>query len=443
MSLDARVIWSEGMFLQPQHFQQHDRHVHSLIAKATQSFRTHGWGFASLAIDEAQLAVGCLAISHCAGVLPDGTCFDVARDEGRPLSMKLDDELHDTRIALTLPVTRAGQIESDPAPTSQARYTVLEQRVWNAHAGGGSEAAIIQVGHLNLRLCKEQDVTSESTSLAVAHLLGKSADGSLRLKPDFAPPLLACGASRPLTAQLAALLARIKHRIALTIKEIDSPGHAEVKTVLLLQSLCRARAWLDHAITSSSPHPEKLYLYLTQLLAELAVLVRQESQLEAIPPYRHARPDTTFWRLFELMAGMLDRMNHNDAIRIPLIEQAFGIHHAPLAGQDTLGTARLVLLARADMPYQQLCERLPRCVKIGPAEQIKHLISLQLPGTGMRLLSTVPRQIPYYEHFSYFELQMTGSPWPRSESSSGLALHVAGEFPNLQLELWAIDGGDT
>ncbi|WP_447531943.1 hypothetical protein, partial [Pseudomonas aeruginosa] len=27
MSLDSKVVWSEGMFLNPQHFQQQDRYI--------------------------------------------------------------------------------------------------------------------------------------------------------------------------------------------------------------------------------------------------------------------------------------------------------------------------------------------------------------------------------------------------------------------------------
>lgn len=31
MSWNNRVVWSEGMFLRPQHFQQHDRYLETLV----------------------------------------------------------------------------------------------------------------------------------------------------------------------------------------------------------------------------------------------------------------------------------------------------------------------------------------------------------------------------------------------------------------------------
>jgi type VI secretion system protein ImpJ len=44
----------------------------------------------------------------------------------------------------------------------------------------------------------------------------------------------------------------------------------------------------------------------------------------------------------------------------------------------------------------------------------------------------VPRGLPY------FELDRGGELWKQLEKSGSLALHVAGDFPALELELWAI-----
>ena len=38
----------------------------------------------------------------------------------------------------------------------------------------------------------------------------------------------------------------------------------------------------------------------------------------------------------------------------------------------------------------------------------------------------------------YFEMDRTSRHWADLKSSGGMAVHVSGEFPNLQLECWAI-----
>jgi type VI secretion system protein ImpJ len=56
----------------------------------------------------------------------------------------------------------------------------------------------------------------------------------------------------------------------------------------------------------------------------------------------------------------------------------------------------------------------------------------------MRVLPVAPRHIPYHAGFTYYELDRTGDLWKQLERSGGLAIHVGGEFPGLEMELWAI-----
>src|SRR5690606_35238603 len=58
MSWKNKVIWSEGLFLQPHHFQQHDRYVESYVDGRCRPLRGYGWGFTEIKLDAAQLAIG-------------------------------------------------------------------------------------------------------------------------------------------------------------------------------------------------------------------------------------------------------------------------------------------------------------------------------------------------------------------------------------------------
>ncbi|MDO7919824.1 type VI secretion system baseplate subunit TssK, partial [Pseudomonas aeruginosa] len=55
MSWNNRVVWSEGMFLRPQHFQQHDRYLETLVDGRCRSLLAGGWGFSELKLDDALL----------------------------------------------------------------------------------------------------------------------------------------------------------------------------------------------------------------------------------------------------------------------------------------------------------------------------------------------------------------------------------------------------
>jgi type VI secretion system protein ImpJ len=55
-------------------------------------------------------------------------------------------------------------------------------------------------------------------------------------------------------------------------------------------------------------------------------------------------------------------------------------------------------------------------------------------------LPVAPRQIPFHVGVTYFEIDRNSPFWKEMQTSGGLALHVAGDFPNLEMTLWAIRG---
>ena len=75
MSDANKVLWSEGLFLRAQHFQQQDRHAEGLMRGALRAGRLQTFGFAALGLDSARLDAGRLAIRSGRGIFPDGTPF--------------------------------------------------------------------------------------------------------------------------------------------------------------------------------------------------------------------------------------------------------------------------------------------------------------------------------------------------------------------------------
>jgi type VI secretion system protein ImpJ len=97
-----------------------------------------------------------------------------------------------------------------------------------------------------------------------------------------------------------------------------------------------------------------------------------------------------------------------------------------------------ILAARADLPAEELRRRFPAQLKIGPVEKIRDLVTLQLPGVPVAPLPVAPRQLPFNAGFAYFELDQKNELWEQLKTSGGLALHIAGDFPGLGMEFWAV-----
>ena len=117
-----------------------------------------------------------------------------------------------------------------------------------------------------------------------------------------------------------------------------------------------------------------------------------------------------------------------------------GINLAVINDKSLFTNAVFVLAVKADMPTEKIRTQFPEQVKIGPKEVMKQLIQSQLPGIELEPLAVAPRQIPFHSGFSYFELNRRGEMWKKMSTSSGLGLHPGGDYPALELELWAIRG---
>ena len=106
--------------------------------------------------------------------------------------------------------------------------------------------------------------------------------------------------------------------------------------------------------------------------------------------------------------------------------------------RSLLRNAGFILAVNAQLPGEMLRTRFPAQAKLGPLERMRDLVNLQLPGIALRPLPVAPRQIPYHAGFSYFELDNTGDLWQQLDASGALGIYVTGDFPGLDLSLWAI-----
>ena len=156
------------------------------------------------------------------------------------------------------------------------------------------------------------------------------------------------------------------------------------------------------------------------------------------PVYDHERLQPTFGPVAAAVRQALSAVLERNAITIPLVEHRYGIRVADVADRSIYSKYSFILAAKADMPAEALVRRLVGQIKIGAAEQITELVNTALPGIMLRALPVAPRQIPYHTGKAYFELDRSSPIWKQVAAGNGLAIHVAGDFPRLELDLWAV-----
>jgi type VI secretion system protein ImpJ len=442
MSFQHRIVWSQGMFLQPHHFQQEARFVEHLIDARVAATNPHAWGFSELVLDEAQLATGRLALSRVQGVLPDGSPLSMPDGDPLPAPLAVASDMHDELVVLAVARSRPGATEvdfGDGSGDSHSRYRVLDKDLRD-QTRAADDPEPVQLGALRVALMRERDVTDGHAVLGVARVLERRSDGQVVLDRGYIAPQTRIDASGQLSATASLLHGLIRQRALTLAAGMGQLGNgvSEIADFLQLQLLNRAEPQLYQFASAPSMHPWPFYLTCLALAGELATFNRGERQPPEYPAYQHDALQQVFAPVVQDIRDYMSREVQRHAVAIDLVDRSHGVRTAVVADGELLRTAGFVLAVRSQLPTEQLRQRFPAQTKLGPVERIKDLVNLQLPGVVLRSLPVAPRQLPYHAGSHYFELERQGELWKQIERTGNLAMHVAGDFPALELELWAV-----
>ncbi len=444
MSENNRVVWSEGLFLRPQHFQQQERYLETQIETRVGALRPYSWGFVEVEIERDLLAIGKLGLRRARGVFPDGTPFTMPENDPLPAPLEIGANVRDQLVCLAVPLKKSGALQST-RESNGAELTRYRSRDHEARdiTSDSAVATEITVAALNARLMLQSEPGEDFAQIPLAHVVERRADAQVVLEERFIPTVLRSSAAARLATFLTELQGLLHQRAeALAARAVATGrgGAAEIADFLMLQIVNRYAPLATHLASNAVCHPEELYRLALEITGELSTLTASTRRPPQFPPYRHDALNETFEPVIGALRACLSVVMEQTAIAIPLVQKKFGISVATVADPTLFDTAAFVLAARADMPAEELRRRFPAQLKIGPVEKIRDLVNLQLPGIGLQAMAVAPRQIPYHAGFAYFELDRANELWRALKTSGGIAIHQAGEFPNLTTEFWAIRG---
>ena len=439
MNKAEKVVWTEGMFLRPHHFQRTESFLQSHIREWGTLQRPYLWGFLDLEFDEAMLRQGRIALSYASGLLPDGTPFSFRHG---PAPLDIPDNLTNSRVALALPARRGGRegVIFSESPDSLARYVAFEEEVDddNAIAVG---AAALQFGRLRLKLMLESELSAEWTAIGVAEVIEKRNDNQVRLNSGYIPPMLNAINSISLYGLLNDMQGLLQQRSQQMSQRLRQPGRfntSETVEFMLLALNNRHIGSVTHLRTLPLLHPEALWRDWLAFATELTTWLPQRMPETALPVYDHDNLAGCFGKLMAMLRQGLSLVMEENAVQLPLSERSHGLNVATVLESLMVREFGFVLAVKASVPGDMLQTHFPAQMKIAPVNKIRDLVQLQLPGMVLRAMPVAPPQIPWHAGYSYFELEKGGELWKEMEKSGAFALHLAGDFPGLDMEFWAI-----
>ncbi|WP_062261209.1 type VI secretion system baseplate subunit TssK [Endozoicomonas arenosclerae] len=442
MSNNNKVIWSEGMFLRPQHFQQQERYFEQYIEHRTRACGAYFWGLNKLRIDIELLKLGKISIIEAQGVFSDGTPFSLPTTERPPAILDVPVNTRNEVVYLCLPLRSPGGRQStrQTDDSSQIRFFSESSEVRD-NASESAEQAAVEQGHMTLHLKLESEDRNGFACIGITRILERQPDQPVKLDNSYVPPLLDCQLSPVTSGYFEELLGLLKQRgdaLGHRLNDSGRSGSAEIADYLLLQVINRYEPLIIQLSKQEQLHPFEFYKELLQLAGELATFTHSAKRADLFPNYSQESLGDLFAALFSSLRQSLSQVLEQTAIAMELTKHKFGIFVSPIKDRSLISSASFYLAVKADMPGEQLRNNFPAQAKVAPVEVIRELISASMPGIMVRPLPVAPRQIPYHAGFAYFELERSGKAWNAMQNSGGFAVHLGAEFPQLELELWAV-----
>ncbi|MCK8784374.1 type VI secretion system baseplate subunit TssK [Roseomonas sp. NAR14] len=440
MSLYGRPLWLEGQLIRPQHLQQLNRWVEALVEQRVAAAGGDSWGVRSLRLDVTQLALGRVAVESLHAVLPDGTPVLAPDRDPLPPPRLVTPDAAGRLVKLAVPARASDEPELDPA---HGRYRRHMQPVRDVT--GQAPTAELPVALPRLGLLLEGEPEDDRITMPLARVARIEASGAAVLDAAYVPPSLRLGAHPVFAAFAREVQGMLATRADSLAARVDpSRAGADVIGMLdlaLLQLLNTHEPVFAQFARQEEARPAALHAEALRLAGALATFSRVERRPGPLPDWRHADPWPPLAGLLGAIRAALSQLTVESAIALELISRGPGIWVSPIVDRSLLGSASYVLAARAEMDPERLRAAFPPQAKVGPAEAIRSLVNLQLPGIPLRPMPVAPREIPFRTGTVYLELDRSAEIWRQLQNSPAFAFHVGSEFPGLALEFWAIRQG--
>jgi type VI secretion system protein ImpJ len=259
-------------------------------------------------------------------------------------------------------------------------------------------------------------------------------------------PCLAFGTSPWLVSvveELVGKLARVVRERADYVTGRRAQGAGDLADFLALQLCNRTLATARHHAAQQGAHPEALYLWLLEFLAEASSFIVGDPVAPEVEPYRHEAPWLAFPPLVAELRRVLLELARPTRKAVPIALRLFpsGARAAEVQDRSLFTEADFYIAVRAPVQPDTLRDRLPGQITIAPAEELQRLVRSAVPGIPLRHVPTVPREIPVRRQAVYFELEQDNEYWRRLPQATGLALHVTGDLRDgMDMECWAVRG---
>lgn len=447
MNRSSKVLWGEGLFLRPQHFQRQDLYHETRLTELGRAVHPYLWGIRGLKFDAEALSAGILRITELSAILPDGEMISAPDNDELPDAVNLasiDNFGSGLTFHITLPYLRdfGPNFSTRREASGQVhRYYQQDQAAPDLYTNAiESDLSILKK---SLRLLSDRDNREQSISMPVARVRATSS-GGYELDPAFIPPILSIKASAPVYSIVRRLMEILQAKAQALYGHHREPSQnivefrsGDIASFWLLHTINTAYASLQHLFHHPALHPERLFHELLGLAGQLLTFSKAYG-LSDLPIYNHANPGPEFFKLDQIIRELIETVISSRYFNISLTEVKPAFYLGRLDSEKVTSNATYYIAVTADMAAVELVDTVPQRIKIGAPDDVDKMVSAAMPGVRLMSAPQVPASIPVRPGSYYFSVEPNGPLYDRMIASNAIMIYAPSGFKNLKLELYAV-----
>jgi type VI secretion system protein ImpJ len=444
----SKVLWGEGLFLRPQHFQRQDAYHEWRLAEVSGALHPYAWGLRGCKLDVDALASGVLRFTELRLIFPDGELYSAPQEDDLPPPVSLESIPAGTSELVfhaTLAQMRSnGSNFSGNAAEPDASLRFTQHNLNAPDWFTGAAQSELSVLRRCVRVLADTEPRDHLVSLPVCRLR-RSATGPFEIDPRFIPPSLSIGSVPVLHAMLRRLLDSLQAKVDALYGFHREPSRhviefrsGDIASFWLLHTASSAFAALSHYLHHPALHPERLYERMLELAGALMTFSRSFS-LADLPPYQHAAPGPCFARLDQVIRELLETVISTKYFSIALEEVKPSFHHGRLESDKISAATTFYLGVQAALSPSEIVDVVPQRFKVGAPDDVEKLVLSAMSGVRLTHAPQVPAAIPVRPNAYYFAVDPRGPLYERMLAAQTITIYVPAGIADLRLELFALN----
>lgn len=449
-----KILWGEGLFLRPQHFQIQDTYHEQRLNQTIRSTIPFAYGVQSLRFDETQLGTHVLALEQVEMMWQDGEIYAAPSRDLLPEPVQLDDLNFRGEMTIYLALSILQPNKKNVAyeeATQPSRYHSYLTETHDLYTDATPAEITLVRRRTELKLLESEIDPNHDLDGFLYLPIGKikrQSSGSFELDHKFIPPILHIEACESLISNLKRTLNVIKAKIK-TIQTNNRENEqkliefrsGDIVSFWLVNALNTAHATLSHLLLNPQIHPERLFFELLRLTGSLLTF-STAYEVDHLPKYKHHNLQESFTQLDTILRELLDTIISSRYINIGLKEIRPSYWVGSLESDKITRESRLYIsVSSTMMQTHELVQIVPLRFKVGTTVDVEQRVVSALPAIPIHHLMQVPTAIPVRSGVSYFEVEPHHELYQRMLDSETICIYVPAGFQDISIELIAVMNG--